>query len=314
MRALNKYRNQGQAMVEFVVMTAGCLLMLFILVPVVAKLSDMAYKAQEVARYTAWERTVWYSPVDSDAWPSLPSNGDGHIAMRTDTSILNSAESRVMSYGSAILPLSPHDIDPTLEESNRFWRWTHNSTGQGMVENNAMVQGSVVGAEMTPSIAYTVLDTYNDVMRVVAKVVSIFSFDFSGNNDDFLQVAHPVRNFYTTQIEIPVPLINGALGRRPLLGERFELQQLSVGARSAVLADGWIPQNEQHFREKADDFVLGSLVENNSIWPKVRGLIGFFEPSFKDVDFAPVNTDPMRDDSTACDKTSGFCYYKKDDK
>ena len=56
-----QHECRGQAMAEFVVMTAGCLLLLFVLVPVVAKLSDMSYKAQELARYTAWERTVWYN-------------------------------------------------------------------------------------------------------------------------------------------------------------------------------------------------------------------------------------------------------------
>lgn len=36
-------RMRGQAMAEFVVMVAGGVLLLFVLVPVVAKLADMAY-------------------------------------------------------------------------------------------------------------------------------------------------------------------------------------------------------------------------------------------------------------------------------
>lgn len=83
-------------MAEFVVMTAGCLLLLFVLVPVVAKLSDMAYKAQEAARYTAWERTVWYKTNANERMlPSQIDLKDGFLASRTDEDVLNSAERRM---------------------------------------------------------------------------------------------------------------------------------------------------------------------------------------------------------------------------
>lgn len=317
---LVRYRNQGQAMVEFVVMTAGCLLLLFVLVPVVAKLADMAYKAQEIARYTAWERTVWYSPVDDGSKPSLSGKSDGYIAERSNEKILTSAEDRIINFGSDILPLGP--AGETQSSGNHFWKWTHRAGEKDMVKSYAMLEGSRIQSAKTPSKGYEVIEVYNDVMRVIAKVISIFTLNFSGSNDDYLQVAHPMRNFYTSNIEIPVPLTNGALGSNPLFGEKFQLQQLTVGARSAVLADGWIPQDEQHFREKADDFVLGSMIENNPIWATARRLVSIFEPSVKDVNFAPVNTAPMPDENPVCEGLKstdkiprpGFCYYKKKEK
>ncbi|MBD9482225.1 hypothetical protein IB229_04535 [Pseudomonas sp. PDM14] len=292
-------------MAEFVVMTAGCLLLLFVLVPVVAKLSDMSYKAQELARYTAWERTVWYNSFgSSDTLPSQIDTKDGYLAIRSDAAILNSAEQRLLPYEATTRRFAATDIDqPTA--SNNLWRWTH--SGQAMTTAGSAAASSGLLNSATPSTAYSVLDTYNDVMGTVNKVLKVISF--GGGDDDFLQVAHPTQNFYKSTIDIPVPMAGGRLGGQPLLGDRFA-NQLNVKANSAVLADGWVAQSEGHFREKTDDFVLGTLIEDNPLWGVVRSLIGIFEPSFKDVNFAPVSTKPMPDGDVNCNTTTGFCYFK----
>jgi hypothetical protein len=304
-----KYGCRGQAMAEFVVMTAGCLLLLFVLVPVVAKLSDMSYKSQELARYTAWERTVWYSPYgqEKEDLPSQIDTENGHLATRSDADIRNSAEQRVLPFEATTRAFAAHDIDePTA--SNNLWRWTHN--GSVMASAGSAAANTSLAHSATPGLGYGIIDTYNDVMGSVAKVVSILSF--GGGDTDILQVAHPTRNFYKSSVNIPVPLTNAQLGGKPLFGDQFASQSdiLNVRAKSAVLADGWVAQSEEHFREKADDFVLGTLVEDNPVWGVLKGLIGFFEPSFNDVNFAPINTDPMSDGEVTCNATTGFCYFK----
>lgn len=296
---------RGQAMAEFVVMTAGCLLLLFVLVPVVAKLSDMSYKAQELARYTAWERTVWYNSFGaSDTLPSQIDTKDGYLAIRSDADILNSAEQRLMPFEATTRSFSATDIDqPTA--SNKLWRWTH--SGQSMTAAGSAAANSSLKNEKTPSLAYDVLGVYNDVMGTVNKALKVISF--GQGDDDFLQIAHPTHNFYKTAVDIPVPLTNGQFGGKPLLGDAFA-NQLNIRANSAVLADGWVAQSEEHFREKTDDFVLGTLIQENPLWGVVRSVIGIFEPSFKDVNFAPVNTKPMPDKEVNCNVTTGFCYFK----
>ncbi len=302
--------QRGQAMAEFVVMTAGCLLMLFVLVPVVAKLSDMSYKAQETARYTAWERTVWYnSNASSDSLPSQIDTRDGHLASRSDAAILNSAEQRLLGYTSEPPAFAAQDIAPTSEGGrNRFWRWTHGSRDE-MLEAGSMPGASQMSVGRTPSAAYSVIDTYNDAMGPIVKVVSIFTSFGAGGDEDFLQIAHPTRNFHMAEVELPVPLAGSELGSQKLFGENTPTA-LQVRARSAVLADGWVAQSEGHFDEKANDFVIGTLIENNPVWGIVRSVIGIFEPSFKHIDFSPVNTDPMPDGDVDCNVTTGFCYFK----
>jgi hypothetical protein len=306
-------RQLGQAMTEFVVMTAGFLLILFVLVPVVAKLSDMSYKAQEAARYTAWERTVWYqrNGVEGETIPSQMNLEDGYMAMRSDDDILNTAERRILSFNQTSQAFDAQDIDPQVDaRSNNFWRWTHGEGGKSMTDPGDMASASNITNNATPSIAYGIVDGYNSVMGVVADVLNVISF---GQGDgDFMQIAHPTRNFYTTAVNIPVPMAESSqLGNQPLFGDRFTA--LNVGARSAVLADGWVAQTENgegsHFDEKVDDFVLGTLIDENPIFETVQSLIGIFEPSFKTLDLAPVDTAPINDSSPKCNVASGFCYF-----
>lgn len=307
-------RQRGQAMAEFVVMTAGCLLLLFVLVPVVAKLSDMSYKAQEAARYTAWERTVWYKTNGNDEM--LPSQIDltnGYLASRSDADVLNSAERRILGFTNTPEPFTPQDIDtPNNENANRYWRWTHGNGGLQMSTAGTMAAGSTLANSKTPSLGYDVIDVYNSVMGGVAKVVNIFSF--GKGDEDFLQIAHPIHNFYTTSVNIPVPMAGSQLGGQPLLGDRFN-NGLNVGARSAVLADGWVAQTADgegsHFDQKSNDFVLGNLIAENPIFETLQTFIGIFEPSFKSLDLGYVNTDPIPDSDVQCNVTSGFCYFSE---
>ncbi|WP_125880338.1 hypothetical protein [Pseudomonas sp. o96-267] len=298
-------RQTGQAMAEFVVMTAGCLLLMFVLIPLIAKLSDMSYKAQETARYSAWERTVWYQVNGDDSnTPRQIDTRDGYLATRSDDDVLKSAERRLLGFEQAAATFSPQDIDGSA--SNNFWRWTHSANGNDMMAPASMSSASELGSSATPSFAYSIVDTYNDVMGGIASILSIFSF--GGGDDDYLQIAHPTRNFYRAEVNIPVAMTGSQLGSKPLFGQR--LSQLNVGARSAVLADGWVAQSESHFDEKVDDFVLGTLIEENPIFDTVRTIIGIFEPSFRTLNLAPVNTDPLPEGEVNCNPTSGFCDFK----
>ena len=145
------------------------LLLLFVLVPVVAKLADMSYKAQELARYTAWERTVWYSPYgqEKDDLPSQIDTTNGYLAIRSDADIRNSAEQRLLPFEATSRALAASDIDqPTA--NNRLWRWTH--SGQTMASAGSAANNASLAKTATPGLAYTIIDTYNDVMGGVAKV------------------------------------------------------------------------------------------------------------------------------------------------
>lgn len=307
MSRANARVQQGQAMVEMVVMTSGCLLLLFVLVPVIAKLCDMSYKAQEAARYTAWERTVWYSNSNQDnTLPNQIDLLDGYLARRSDEDLLNSAQRRIMSFQREPLELSAQDIDPASSaQGNNYWRWTHGSGGRAMTSSGAMAAQTQLSRQDTPSFAYDVIGVYNDVMGTVNKVLDVISF--GQGDDDFLQIAHPTHNFYSAAVSIPVAMSNGQLGNQSLLPTA--LPQLNIRARSAVLADGWVAQSAGHFDEKANDFVLGNVIDQNPIFQTVQSLVGLIEPSFKNLDLGYVNTDPIPAAEPVCDTINGFCTF-----
>ena len=94
-----------------------------------AKLADMAYTAQQVARYVAWERTVWF---DTNKTPGETDDGD--TAQRGNEAVLKSAEKRLMSYSAAIQPFTAADIDGNANTSSNhsLWRWTHGGGAKPM--------------------------------------------------------------------------------------------------------------------------------------------------------------------------------------
>jgi hypothetical protein len=204
-------RIRGQAMAEFVVMVAGGVLLLFVLVPVVAKLADMAYTAQQMARYVAWERTVWF---DTNKAPGETDNGD--TAQRGDEVILKTAEKRLMTYTKATQPFTAADIDGSTNTASNhsLWRWTHGSAGKPMTATGSMPSHSNLRAEKTPSYSYDVIGIYNDAMGGVMKVLSFLKI---AKDDDFLQVAHETENLYNPTVVIPVAMAGSRLGSKPFI-------------------------------------------------------------------------------------------------
>ena len=305
---------RGQAMAEFVVMVAGCLLLMFVLVPVLGKLTDMSYKSQEMARYAAWERTVWYGTANDylgqqsrDNRPTQFDQGGSldtikGLPTRSNEAIFNSAENRLLSFNNAPQPFSDDDLNnPAEQANNRLWRWT-SGNDQNMTLAGSAAAASELRNDTANSIANTLVGMYNGMMRPIAGAVDILSF--GQGDEDLLQIAHPGRNLYSSDVRIPVSLLGSNLGTESLIGDR----PLSVNARAGILADAWVAQDESHLYNKANDFVLGTALEENPLWGAIKFAVGLVEPSIKNINMAPVNTDPIPDAGVACNPRSGFCY------
>ncbi len=53
-------KQQGAMLVEFLVVASSVLISLFILIPILAKITDVRHKTEQAAQYASWERSVWY--------------------------------------------------------------------------------------------------------------------------------------------------------------------------------------------------------------------------------------------------------------
>ena len=288
-------RCSGQAMTEFVVMTSGVLLILFLVVPTLAKLLDMSFQTQQMARYAAWERTVWYDNGDQPGETTEPGYD---VAVRSDAAIDGSAQRRLLSFSASPEELAASDVSGLpVGTRHALWRW---SNGEQMLGAGGLAGGSL-NPEETPSFAYDVLEVYNDGMSLLMTPLTMLRIQ---DDADFLQVAHPQDNYFTPSVSTRVDLSKVGLESSAVPAN------LTITANSAILADGWNAQGEHHFQERVDDFAIGTMMDN-AVINAVIDFIGIFEPSFADVDFGYVGTDPIPDAETKCD--FGFCYFDEDD-
>src|SRR5690606_20304424 len=116
----------------------------------------------------------------------------------------------------------------------------------------------------TPSFAYDVLEVYNDGMGLLMKPLTMLKLQ---RDDDFLQVAHPVENYFTPSVSLRVNLGNTGLEahsdrEKGFLSPAYLPDGLTMSARGAILADGWNAQGDHHFKERADDFAIGTMMDN----------------------------------------------------
>jgi hypothetical protein len=101
----------GQAMTEMLVASAFVVIPLFLIIPTVGKYIDMKHAAVSSARYTAWERTVYfksdpYSDTINNPQPSgfegfrsglFPFKSDGQLASEAQLRIFSSAQAPIKS-------------------------------------------------------------------------------------------------------------------------------------------------------------------------------------------------------------------------
>jgi hypothetical protein len=61
---MHPVKQEGQAMVEFLIAATLVLIPLFLTVPLLGKYMDLKATSIQAARYAAWERTVWFGHAD----------------------------------------------------------------------------------------------------------------------------------------------------------------------------------------------------------------------------------------------------------
>ncbi len=276
-------------------MTSAVLLILFVMVPALAKLLDMSFQTQVMARYVTWERTVWF---DFNEEPGETTTLGTDVAVRNDAAISATAQTRLMSFGADPQPLAQLDTSGlTSGEQHAYWRW---SNGAQMLQQSGLTANSL-DAQETPSVAYDVLEIYNDGMGLLMKPLTMLKLQ---NDADFLQVAHSQDNYYEPKVTTQVNILGSGLENSTQRG--FLPNTLTMAASGGILADGWNAQGDHHFKERVDDFAIGTMMDNAVVNTAID-LVGLFEPSFKDVDFGYVGIEPLPDADVECDL--GFCYF-----
>lgn len=333
--------QSGQAMTEFVVSVSFVFLSLFVIVPMFGKLMDMQAQTQQASRYVAWERTVWFdSGADETPDESVVSNAYWEsVAIRNDSAIMESMRNRFF-YGNGpgeLKPITEADLAGETGDINPVWTYVQSKKtmygGTTLGTDNDVDTGAMNG-NLTPSIAYKVLDVINTGASALIKPVNDVLGAAGVDNENFLLFAHKTKNYYspviTTQVvkENSQGEGNGVWDRKAdgSWGSGIEDAIFSSGwdgrltARSAILADGWNTQSLKHFQATADDFVPSTLFDNG-LFDIAIDIASVFDggpgnSAIEKLDFGAVGIEPMPsadgaplDVSESGGIDGGFYYY-----
>lgn len=107
-------RQSGQALTEFVVVGLFLLVPLFLIIPVVAKLISQKQDVEVAARYSAWERTVWYR----DNPPDHLDGYSGNVPFKSDATVAREIDARIFAQDTQPI-VSDTSVDYELDPFSR---------------------------------------------------------------------------------------------------------------------------------------------------------------------------------------------------
>lgn len=243
--------SRGQALTETLVALL-VLVPIFMLIPYLGKYLDVKHKAQDGARYAIWERTLfsdggagWDSGENTKSDAQIRAEvkarlvGDPSAPIVADTS----ANTRNLLWedhsGGNLVPLD--NFAPTLTETQE--PFPYGLQGRSFL-------GKPESLSVFGSLARDGLPIVNGLDGLSDILGGAFDFTLGLNS----------RGFATSRVDLPVldlPIFDrvGAT-----LDINVATDQRTLTARSALLADAWIPGSEGNYRDRLDGLVIDEIV------------------------------------------------------
>ena len=302
----------GQAMTEFAIAAATVLVPLFLILPVLTKYIDVSLSSVEMARYVAWERTVWHE------YGNLPAGMDtsGTVPEKDQSEIEQEAALRFLSNDEGI----ESGTGKTLTQSNLkpFWI-TRANPSSGQPEYLVKVDNVNVNMEKlkeTPGIGYEVLRIFSSILQPIYQLFSWLGShsNFDPNLDGYVNNEDNPIVSITTQ---PVPHVVPEEYRNSPDVASLANTTLTFKADSALLVDTWSAQGAEMFKNQTGGLVPSSFLHND-VLDTMRDVLAtiFLEPKLKQPapgksdgwDMGGFNTDPFKFEEHSCDG-NGVCSY-----
>lgn len=134
--------SRGAALVEFIVIAIFVLVPMYLATQAIGKLGDVRASAQNAARYSAWERTVWYDDTGSLYAKKNSPNQKSAAAIRQEAVV------RVFNERKAGFKYSANDKASTglANGTDPMWRDT---AGKALVDDPARI--TMTATDVKPS-------------------------------------------------------------------------------------------------------------------------------------------------------------------
>lgn len=292
-------------MTEFVVSASALMIPLFILIPLFGKLMDLGFQSELAARYVTWERTIWFRKNDQPA-------GVATYAARSDAEIARTAERRFFQREGVLIeqqdPVT--SWDPAMR--NPVWNY---ALSAGSLFAGSDGGGGSLQEQDTPAAAYDVINGYNSVINIIFTPFNVLNI----TDPEFARINHSVEGYYT-------PTLATSLQQDAQQLKSFErwIAEDADGSASglpgairyggAILADGWNAADDNHFRNRADDFVLSEFFDN-AVFNTVINVLSYeilpgraIEPALNNLEWKYIGTKPIENRQVRCN--DGFCQFQ----
>lgn len=301
----------GQAMTEFAIVAAAVLVPLFLILPVLTKYGELSQTSVEMARYVAWERSVWHEPdkipagVEIVGGSTFPAKTSSVIANEAKLRMLEAPDAPILSQSGAVL--NDSNLNPFLFDYQ----------GKPLVDVGG-VQVNVEKLKETPGIGYEVLRFFTKTLQPVYKLFSWLGSNhsnFSPNLDGYFESDNHIVGIPLNNVSYVVPDDQKKNGL-----ETIETVHLAMYADSALLVDSWSAQGPAMFKTQTGGLVPSSFL-NNDFLNEMRDVLSklLLEPKLKQPapgssdgwDMGGYNTDPFNigvDEADICDK-NGVCSF-----
>jgi len=279
-----KSGQYGQAMTEMVIAASFVLVPLFLLIPLLGKYIDLNHSTIQAARYEAWEYTVWYNNVATEAPTNAVDKNGSQIAM-PEKSIANlQVEARQRFFSREAFSSDPGERDLINEgnwdiaDTNPLWQ---DHIGNSLLANTVTIDSIVMSNEDTPSNATTNNSDFKALLKVDKLVYdaaqsagSAIANLIAGTSPTF--VIDRLKGYSRTQMTVPIisqpGLVSfGTISGNYAQGTTPNTVSFSFTGRAAVLSDGWNAGGRYHVKDQVGEMTIARKL--TSLSDKMTGLI-----------------------------------------
>lgn len=283
-----RHRQRGQAMTEFIVVTALVLAPLYLIIPVLGKHIDMKSATIVGARYAAWERTVFFGGSNASAkvdWPGVEKSND---------EILNEVRQRVISSKSVVDPKDSKKFigRPIAATDKAATGWSpagyraawKNHNGSVMLSKYEMVT-QTQSQTASPGVA-------NDVIGVVVKIADAlgpFTLEMHG-----LHTAQVSVQAYTLPIG---KSLSGGTGP-----DTFNPGTLTFTDKNTILVNTWNANGRDHVKKQTQGLTPTGVFQTEAgkiLLTVVKAVVGVAMPEIWFLELGKIEPDVVPEDRLA---------------
>ena len=275
-----KSGQSGQAMTEMVIAASFVLIPLLLLIPWLGKYIDLHQSAIQAARYEAWEYTVWYNDVATEAPAGAVDDSGSKIAMPEKSIAELQAEARQRFFSReayANIPTTEANDESDLigegnwdiADANPLWQ---DHLGNSLLANTTTIDSTLESFDVTPNnntsnsldtplkIDELVFNAANNAGGAIANLIAGATPTFG---------IHNLKGYSHTRMTIPIEsqpgLVSfGTISGSFAIGATQQTFIIPVNTRAAVLSDGWNAGGRYHAKDQVGEITIARKLKSLS--------------------------------------------------